>query len=354
MAQKMLADHAMLPDFLDRFHLVSELGSGGFGFVLGAIDTHTNREVAAKFILKARVAASSWVRDPDYGVIPMEVYFLRHCGHKNIISFVTVYSDDKFVYLITELHGSQWHAAKTKLDMSTPPHDDPIPDAAPPASAAAEALRLDMLPPSLSRSNTCPLPIKLCRRPSMDLFECIEQFDRIPESTARFIFRQVAEAVRYLHSRGVVHRDIKDENIVIDDKFHVKLIDFGSAAIEPDDPTHLFDRFQGTIQYASPEILRGEKYRGRPTDIWALGILLYTILYGEVPFASSEQAKTLGFKHPRFPSSTECMNLLAWMLQKHASKRPTAEQILRHPWLTQQPSLQPPPMLRATTSIFRH
>lgn len=65
------------------------------------------------------------------------------------------------------------------------------------------------------------------------------------------------------------------KNIVIDENLQVKLIDFGSAGLEPkDNPNFLFDRFQGTIQYASPEILKGEKYRGKPVDIWALGIIL--------------------------------------------------------------------------------
>ncbi|KAJ1340513.1 hypothetical protein BSLG_004898 [Batrachochytrium salamandrivorans] len=282
----------------------------------------TWREVATKFILKSRVAANGWVRDPLLGVIPMEVYFLRHCCHANIISFVAMYSDHKFIYLVTELHGSQWSATKDHVQAHS-------------VLAQPRDALMPLIPPSsLQRSNTCPFPAKLARRQSMDLFECIEQYDRIPEEKAKIIFYQVVQAIQYLHRKGVVHRDIKDENIVIDGDFHVKIIDFGSAAVEPNDPQFLFDRFQGTIQYASPEILRGEKYRGRPTDIWALGILLYTILFGEVPFASSEQAKTLNFKLPRFPSSAECMDLLSWILQKHASRRPTADQILRHKWFS--------------------
>jgi serine/threonine protein kinase len=65
---------------------------------------------------------------------------------------------------------------------------------------------------------------------------------------------------------------------VIDDNYHVKLIDFGSAAVEPrGNPNYLWDRFMGTVQFAAPEILRGEKFRGRPADVWALGVLLYTV-----------------------------------------------------------------------------
>lgn len=121
-------------------------------------------------------------------------------------------------------------------------------------------------------------PPVLKRTVSMDLFECIERHNKIPEYLARAIFHQIASAVSYLHSKGVVHRDLKDENIVINQNYKVKLIDFGAAAVEPrGNPNHLWDRFMGTVQFASPEILRGEKYRGRPADVWALGVLLYTV-----------------------------------------------------------------------------
>ncbi|KAJ3144672.1 hypothetical protein HK101_002620 [Irineochytrium annulatum] len=169
----------------------------------------------------------------------------------------------------------------------------------------------------------------------MDLFECIEHHDRLSEDRARVVFGQVAGAVAHLHERGVVHRDIKDENIVIDKNYNVRLIDFGSAAVEPKgNKDFLLDRFQGTIQYASPEILRGERYRGRPSDVWALGVLLYTILYGEVPFASSEQVILNPPKPHRVRSDPMAVQLVEWMLVKDPMMRPTAAEVLRHPWLS--------------------
>eukprot|EP00842_Homolaphlyctis_polyrhiza_P004187 jgi/Hompol1/476/HPOL_004517-RA len=124
------------------------------------------------------------------------------------------------------------------------------------------------------------------------------------------------------------------QNVVIDGSFHAKIIDFGSAAIEHPDPSIRFNKFQGTIQYASPEILRGEKYKGKPSDIWALGILLYTILFGEIPFPSSEHALNANFKRPRCMPSPECLDLITGMLNKAAQRRPSADQVLAHPWLT--------------------
>jgi serine/threonine protein kinase len=82
-------------------------------------------------------------------------------------------------------------------------------------------------------------------RKSMDLFECIEKYESFAEPLARQIFAQIVRGVCHLHEIGLVHRDIKDENILIDDNFHVKLIDFGSSAFFDPTGVKLFDMFLG-------------------------------------------------------------------------------------------------------------
>lgn len=91
-------------------------------------------------------------------------------------------------------------------------------------------------------------------------------------------------ALNYLHSNNVVHRDLKLENILLDKDGNVKLGDFGFAREFDDGPGNLMDTWCGTTAYASPEMLKGEKYSGEETDIWSAGIILYALLTGGLPF----------------------------------------------------------------------
>lgn len=93
----------------------------------------------------------------------------------------------------------------------------------------------------------------------------------------------------------------------------------------PSKPNHIID--------ASPEILKGEKYRAESAEIWSLGILLYTILYGEVPFNDPGEAISGPYIAPRVKSSGECLHLLNWMLAKKPEQRATIEDVAKHPWI---------------------
>lgn len=122
---------------------------------------------------------------------------------------------------------------------------------------------------------------------SMDLFDYIELNENPPESELCDIFKQIALGVRHLHDLKIVHRDIKDENVVLDQEGGLRLIDFGSAAYLK--PGRKYETFVGTLDYAAPEILRGHTYSGKPHDIWALGILLFTLVYRENPFYNIDE-----------------------------------------------------------------
>ncbi|KAI9140293.1 kinase-like domain-containing protein [Paraphysoderma sedebokerense] len=322
-AQKHLEKYHLHPDFAARYSVLDELGSGGFGFVVTALRHEDEVEVAVKFIFKNKVPIHGWAKDKQLGVIPMEAFILKNIRHKNIVAFLDFYEDNKFYYLVMELHGAPW---------TTRPNPAHVPN---PVSRMQQARHTTSDAPKLKKSKTTMNPPsigRIGRRHSMDLFECIETHSKISEKLARKIFVQVADAVRFLGHHGVVHRDLKDENVVIDQNYHVKLIDFGSAAFVPKSG-RLFDRFAGTLQYCPPEVLKGEKYRGPEQEVWALGVLLYTILFGEAPFADPIQAMQSDFLKPRFKVSQDCMDLLNWMLQKHPRNRANIDQVMSHPWV---------------------
>ena len=106
---------------------------------------------------------------------------------------------------------------------------------------------------------------------------------QMPELEAKFLWRQVVQAIHYCHEIRVTHRDIKLENILLDEtKTVVKLIDFGFSTCIPHD--RLVKIFCGTPSYMAPEIVSKIEYSGPPADIWALGVLLYALLCGKFPF----------------------------------------------------------------------
>ncbi|KAI8852652.1 kinase-like domain-containing protein [Chytridium lagenaria] len=173
------------------------------------------------------------------------------------------------------------------------------------------------------------------RRPSQDLFECIERNPRMPEGVARVIFAQIVDAVRFMHAKGYVHRDIKDENVIIDDSLRVKLIDFGTARQIPTSSVDYFDDLCGTLAYSAPEVLAGEKYRGPEADVWSLGVLLFILVESTLPFppdATDPQCRTI---RPVLKSrrSAGCVDLVNRMLDPVAERRITMEEVADHEWI---------------------
>jgi PAS domain containing serine/threonine kinase len=128
----------------------------------------------------------------------------------------------------------------------------------------------------------------------MDLFEFIDRRPLMDEKLACFIFRQIAKAIDYLHSLKILHRDIKDENIIIDQNFHIKLIDFGSATFFEEGK--MFSTFYGTTEYCSPEVLAGNKYQGPELEVWSLGVTLFVLIFFENPFLDMVSLKFVQFK----------------------------------------------------------
>ncbi|KDE06926.1 CAMK/CAMKL/PASK protein kinase [Microbotryum lychnidis-dioicae p1A1 Lamole] len=264
---------------IDSFVIESEAGRGAYGTVQKAREKGPDGEpigptVIIKYIIKQRILADCWKKHKILGPIPVEVHVLDHLrrvpyvarkpsrrkadggfvkpvgkpvrrnsapislkegvmtGHPNICGMLDFFEDGEFYYLV-------------------------MPQAGPP--------------------------------PSNDLFDYVDLHPNgLPPSTIHSILSQLCSALDFLHSHNIVHRDIKDENIILSSTGHVHLIDFGSAAYVKDGKK--LDTFSGTLDFAAPEVLRGARYGGKEQDLWALGVLGYVLICGECPFWSPEEA----------------------------------------------------------------
>lgn len=260
--------------YLEHYTTLEQIGKGAFGCVKLAYRNSDNLLVVTKFIRKAKVYKECWVEDNILQkMMPLEVSLLTTLNHPNIVRVLDVFENEDFFQMVMEKHGC-----------------------------------------------------------GMDLFDFIDRGPNMDEPLASYIFRQVVSAVSYLHSLNIAHRDIKDENIILDEKFHIKLIDFGSATFMS--PTRVFSTFCGTIEYCSPEVLSGEKYRGPELEMWSLGVTLYTLIFGENPFFDIEET-IQAVLHPPFPVSRDLMNLISHLLHPDPNLRCTLRDLDMNSWLHQ-------------------
>ncbi|GAA5892286.1 hypothetical protein JCM6882_003630 [Rhodosporidiobolus microsporus] len=361
-----LLNHTLHPLFASTYTLCEELGSGGFGFVVRAARNRDALSVAVKFIERAKIPAHAWVKSRSWGetpgltqpvgpkLIPMEAFVLRSIRHEGVVGFIDLFEDERYFYLVMEHHGSPWQSSEKEPVTISGPADLPalasvpmqptlsanlpritnLPTTATPTSSPtmmATHLQRPVSPQTLSP----PRPAPMERRSSCDLFECIEQHSRFDEATAKYVFAQVVEIIYALGQMGIVHRDIKDENLVVDASYRVKLIDFGSAVIyDPRQPAPFYTRFHGTTSFASSEILRGEPYQAPSSEVWSLGVLLSILVTGECPFADAEAAKAGRLSRPKVRLQPEVDHLMRCCLDVDVSRRITVSQIRRHPWLS--------------------
>lgn len=249
------------------------IGHGAFGFVVESLEQSTKMEVIVKYILRSKVLSENWRDDPSLGQIPLEVSLLSQLSHPNIVQVLNVFDSKDYILMVMEKHGS-----------------------------------------------------------GMDLFEFIEHKPNMDEGLHSYIFRQLVSAVAYLHQCGIVHRDIKDENIIVNEHFHIKLIDFGSAAYM--EPGKMFATFCGTVEYCSPEVLMGNWYDGPELEVWSMGVTLYTLVYGENPFFTVDDILACNFKPP-FQVSEYLTDLLCWMLLPDPADRMTVKELETDAWVFQ-------------------
>lgn len=172
-----------------------------------------------------------------------------------------------------------------------------------------------------------------------ELYNYLTRSGPMEPSMVQRIFAQIVGAVSYVHNKSCVHRDLKLENILLDKHQNVKLADFGFTR-EYEGKANCLQTWCGTVCYSAPEMLKGEKYAGEKVDVWSLGIILYALLCGELPFDEDDEndtkAKILK-EEPKYPDRVPqpARELISSMLSKRPLLRPALADILTNPWLSE-------------------
>ncbi|WVO15767.1 hypothetical protein L204_103429 [Cryptococcus depauperatus] len=357
---------------IDDYIIIKEAGKGAYGLVMRAKvkgpkgEQPVGDEVIIKYIIKARILADCWKKHKVLGPIPVEIHVMDQLRHLLYIPPKTMSPWDPARSLsgYSEVGSSTpvSQPSSTELDNSRPITPENIHNLLTTTQKyIAEEIKSS---PQRGHPNICKL---------LDFFEDkefyylvmprfgtgLDLFDRVESQPSglesfevRSLVGQLTDAVRFLHANGIVHRDIKDENVILDGSGHCQLIDFGSAAHWR--PGKKWDTFSGTLHYASPEILRGEMYGGKEQDIWALGVVAYVLLVGETPFSDLPDEVLHGLSDgtsanaalvARCSSSQEGLeadgggglgdaaDLVKRCMEIEANDRPSANTLLEHRYL---------------------
>ncbi|KAK4684619.1 hypothetical protein P7C73_g5553, partial [Tremellales sp. Uapishka_1] len=345
------------------YSILSEAGKGAYGLVMrarvkGPKGEPVGDEVIIKYIIKARILADCWKKHKSLGPIPIEIHVMDQLRHLLYVPPKTLHPWDP-----ARRRSQALPASPESLRASPVLGDEEV------FTSAQKHLALEVRHAAeRGHPNICKLldffedkefyyqPVVMPRfGTGVDLFDRVEsQPTGLEPFEVRSLIGQLADAVRFLHSNGIVHRDIKDENVILDGNGKCQLIDFGSAAHWR--PGKRWDTFSGTLHYASPEILRGEMYGGKEQDVWALGVVGYVLLVGETPFSVLPDEVLVGFNgDSRAEQALEercdglhkdegeeedgggrledAADLIRRCLEFEPSDRPTAEVLINHRYL---------------------
>ncbi|KAI9485243.1 MAG: kinase-like domain-containing protein, partial [Benjaminiella poitrasii] len=170
-----------------------------------------------------------------------------------------------------------------------------------------------------------------------ELFDKIRQEKRLSEQTARKWFKEIIQAVDYIHKNNIIHRDLKPENVMIDKSQTVRICDFGFGNIVKKQH-EVLNTYCGSPFYAAPEMVTATPYCGPPVDLWSCGVILFVMLTGTLPFQGEDMPDLFyrishcDFTFPIFIKS-DAKRLIRGLLCKNANQRLTAAECLKHAWM---------------------
>jgi serine/threonine protein kinase len=171
-----------------------------------------------------------------------------------------------------------------------------------------------------------------------DLFDRISSAGRLDEATARKYFNQIADALAFCHAVGISHRDVKPENCMVTAGDDIKITDFGLSNMNSERYGDVFVSVCGTPNYCAPEVLSRVKYHGPMVDVWSLGVLLYVMLVGCLPFDDAllvdliEHINEGTYSIPRDVLSADAIDLIGKILVVDPERRITLAEVRMHPW----------------------
>jgi len=273
--------------FVNQYLVVKYLGRGACGKVFLCLNVHDSRLYAMKAVRKADLQTSrnqANKRNP-MDDLKREIMIMKKMKHLNIVTLSEVIDDptgSKLLLVMEYLEGG----------------------------------------PVMTR-------------------EALERCERLPETLVSKYFRDMVRALDYLHSQRVVHGDLKPENVLVSANGTVKLSDFGCSKVIVSGNEYL-ERCNGTPAFLAPEMMRpNSRYRGRPTDIYAMGACLYTLIFGRIPFTAPNlyqlfqvvQNEEVTFPE-NIPISDALKDLLMRLLTKNPKERIQLSEIRHHPWVT--------------------
>lgn len=264
-----------------KYILFKTLGEGTFGKVKYAVNKENQEAVAIKILDKDKIQKANMGAQ-----IKREISIMKMIKHDNIIAVKDVFATQTKIFIVLELvEGGE-------------------------------------------------------------LFDEILSKGALSEPRARFYFQQIITGLSYCHSQGICHRDLKPENLLLDSNGNIRISDFGLATLYVGDNStegnaraELLHTTCGTPNYVAPEVIASHGYDGKKADVWSVGVILYVLLAGYLPFEEStmvalfEKIKAANFTYPAsFTSNVK--DLLNKILVPDPNRRLSLDAIIHHTWMS--------------------
>lgn len=263
-----------------KYDLYGTLGEGAFGKVKYAVNTETNEAVAIKILDKDKIQTRNMGAQ-----IKKEISIMKMINHHHVVGVRDVFATSAKIFIVLEFVGGG------------------------------------------------------------ELFDKIANEGKLPEEKARFYFKQLVEGLEHCHNNGICHRDLKPENLLLDTDGNLKISDFGFSTLnigdadgDGDARAELLHTTCGTPNYVAPEVLGKDGYDGKKADVWSIGVILYVLLAGYLPFdentmvALFQKIKNADFEYPDW-FSDEAKDLLNKTLVPDPHKRIRLSEMKQHSWM---------------------